>query len=97
MNVTLEHLGPCKKLLRVVVETDAVEAVFDTVTKDYVKYARLPGFRQGKAPRHLVAKAFDDLALLNVWLSALTGRSRLLINTEPAGPRLWGCWCVRLF
>ncbi|MFM1941915.1 MAG: Trigger factor [Verrucomicrobiota bacterium] len=60
MNVTLEHLGPCKKLLRVVVETDAVEAVFDTVTKDYVKYARLPGFRQGKAPRHLVAKAFDD-------------------------------------
>ena len=59
MNVTLEHLAPCKKLLRVVVEATEVDATFESITKEFVKFARLPGFRPGKAPRHLVAKAFD--------------------------------------
>ncbi len=58
MNVTVENLAPCRKLLRVEVEPQAVDAAFDEVEKEYQKQARLPGFRAGKAPRAMVAKSF---------------------------------------
>jgi trigger factor len=58
VNVTVENLAPCKKLMRVEVETEKVDATFDEVTREIQKIARLPGFRAGKAPRHLVMKAY---------------------------------------
>ena len=58
VNVTVENLGPCKKLLRVEVDAPAVEAALDEITHDFQKQVRLPGFRPGKAPRHLVVKAY---------------------------------------
>ena len=60
MNVTVENLGPCKKLVRVEVEAPVVDIAFDEVTHEYQKHARLPGFRPGKAPRHLVVKAYGS-------------------------------------
>lgn len=59
MNVTVENLGPCKKLLRVEVDAPAVDATVEEITRDFQRQARLPGFRPGKAPRHLVVKAFS--------------------------------------
>lgn len=58
MNVTVENLGPCKKLVRVEVDAAAVDAAFEQVTSDVQKHARLPGFRPGKTPRHLVVKSY---------------------------------------
>ena len=58
MNVTVENLAPCKKLVRVEVESEKVDAAFEEVTREFQKLARLPGFRSGKAPRHLVMKAY---------------------------------------
>ena len=58
MNVTVENLAPCKKLLRVDVDAAAVDAEFEKTTREFMKIARLPGFRPGKAPRHLVMKAY---------------------------------------
>jgi len=60
VNVSVENLAPCKKLVRVEVEAKAVEEVFDSVTKEIQKQAALPGFRPGKAPRDLVIKKFAD-------------------------------------
>ncbi|MGA2281781.1 MAG: trigger factor [Verrucomicrobiota bacterium] len=59
MNITVENLAPCKKLLRVEVDAKAVDEAFDTVTKDFQKQASLPGFRPGKAPRALVLKKYE--------------------------------------
>ena len=59
MNVTVENLAPCKKLLRVEVDAKAVDEAFDIVTKDFQKQASLPGFRPGKAPRALVLKKYE--------------------------------------
>jgi trigger factor len=56
--VTVENLAPCKKLLRVEVDVPAVDAAFNEVTHEVQKQARLPGFRPGKSPLHLVVKAF---------------------------------------
>ena len=59
VNITVENLAPCKKLLRVELDAKAVDEVFNSVTKDYQKQASLPGFRPGKAPRDLVIKKYE--------------------------------------
>jgi trigger factor len=59
VNVSVENLAPCKKLVRVELDATAVDAAFDAVTKDYQKQAALPGFRPGKAPRGMVVKKYD--------------------------------------
>ena len=59
MNVSVENLAPCKKLVRVELDAAAVDAEFDTITKSFQKQAQLPGFRPGKAPRALVEKKYE--------------------------------------
>jgi trigger factor len=59
VNITIENLSPCKKLLRVEVDAKSVDEIFDSITKDYQKQAALPGFRPGKAPRDMVAKKYE--------------------------------------
>jgi trigger factor len=59
VNITVENLAPCKKLMRVEVDAKAVDEVFDSVTKEYQKQAALPGFRPGKAPRDMVVKKYS--------------------------------------
>lgn len=59
MNVTVEDLAPCKKLMRVEVESQKVEETFESVTKDFQRHASLPGFRPGKAPREMVARKYS--------------------------------------
>ena len=58
MNVSVENLAPCKKLVRVEVETQKVDETFEAVTKDFQRQANLPGFRPGKAPREMVLRKF---------------------------------------
>ncbi len=58
MNVTVENLAPCKKLVRVEVEPQKVDDAFNEVTKDFQRQAALPGFRPGKAPRDMVARKY---------------------------------------
>jgi trigger factor len=59
VNVTVENLGPCKKLLRLEIEPEKVESVFGEITASFQHEARLPGFRAGKAPKDMVAKRFE--------------------------------------
>lgn len=59
MNVSVENLAPCKKLVRVELDAAAVDAAFDTITKDFQKQASLPGFRPGKAPVAMVVKKYE--------------------------------------
>ena len=60
MNVSVENLGPCKKLLRIEVPVEQVNAAFDTVTASFQKQAQLPGFRSGKAPKHMIVKSYES-------------------------------------
>src|SRR2546427_7888070 len=58
VNVTLEHLAPCKKLLRVEIEPKQVDETFESITKDFQRQASLPGFRPGKAPKEMVVRKY---------------------------------------
>jgi len=59
VNVTVETLAPCKRLVKIEVEPEKVEAAFDEITRDFQREARLPGFRPGKAPKEMVAKRYE--------------------------------------
>jgi trigger factor len=59
VNVTVEHLAPCKKLVRIEVEAQKVEETFDSVTKEFQREAAFPGFRPGKAPREMVLRKYS--------------------------------------
>lgn len=58
MNVTVNDVGPCKKLLRIELTDAEVNAAFDEVQVDFIKHAALPGFRKGKAPKEMVLKSY---------------------------------------
>jgi trigger factor len=59
VNVTVENLAPCKKLVRIEIESKDVDAAFDSMTRDFQRQVSLPGFRPGKAPRDIVAKRYE--------------------------------------
>lgn len=58
VNVSVENLAPCKKLLRIEVDGPRVEEVFVAVARDFRRQAHVPGFRPGKVSRDQVERMF---------------------------------------
>ncbi len=59
MNVTIENLAPCRKLVKVTLDPETVQKKFDETIGLFQRSQKLPGFRPGKAPRHLIEKVFQ--------------------------------------
>ena len=59
MNISVEPLAPCRKLVRVEVEAAKVDEAFAGTLRVYREGAALPGFRRGKAPLELVERKFS--------------------------------------
>jgi trigger factor len=59
MNVAFEPLPNCLANLRIEVDPPDVEKKLGEVASQYTKLAKLPVFRQGKAPRAVVEKKFN--------------------------------------
>jgi trigger factor len=86
MNVELENLPSCQATLRVEIPADKVSEIREAVVKAFVKDARLPGFRQGKAPKAVVEKKFSkdiqgevSQRLLNAGIAEAQTKSELAI------------------
>ena len=60
MNVTVQNLAPCRKLLRIEVDVKAVDEAFDAMLNDFRKEANLPGFRPGKVPMTLLKQRYEQ-------------------------------------
>lgn len=58
MNVQSNNLSDTRKSLVVTLDASEVDAVHQTVVKEFSQMARIPGFRQGKAPAAMIAKRF---------------------------------------
>jgi len=58
VNVQLNSVSATRKNLVVTLDPSEVDAEHQAVIAEYVKLARLPGFRPGKAPAAMVAKRF---------------------------------------
>ena len=58
MNVALDHKPNCVVDLKIDLPADRVGQEWDTVSKEYQKQARLPGYRPGKAPKSLILSRY---------------------------------------
>ena len=58
MNIQVEAVGPARKQISVEIPVDEVNRAIHEVVGGYTRYARIPGFRPGKAPLHLVKNRF---------------------------------------
>ena len=58
MNVTIENVAPCRKLLKVDVDAKAVDETYEKITTEFMRGVKLPGFRPGKVPKSIIEKNF---------------------------------------
>ena len=58
MNVSVEEMGSCRKVLHIDVAAEIVAPDYEKVLKAYATHANIPGFRKGKAPSNIVEKRF---------------------------------------
>lgn len=59
MVVTREELNPCTIQLKIDVASDDVRGAFDRAFKKLTKGIKVPGFRPGAAPKHMLEQAVD--------------------------------------
>lgn len=62
MKSSIKKLKDCRVRLTVEVEPTLVESRFQEVFRDIQKVARIPGFREGKAPQDLIEKKYSKEA-----------------------------------
>ncbi len=60
MNINLQTGENCQATLSVEIPADVVTSQREDIAKNFLKHARVPGFRPGKAPRKLVEKRFES-------------------------------------
>lgn len=58
MNVVVENLPNCLATLRVEVEPEKVSKTREEVAREFGQFARIPGYRQGKAPRSVIERKY---------------------------------------
>ncbi|MGV3531417.1 MAG: trigger factor [Chthoniobacteraceae bacterium] len=58
MNVVVEPLPNCLATLRVEVDPAKVSETRDAVAKEFGQFARIPGYRPGKAPRAVIERKY---------------------------------------
>lgn len=63
MTVTREDINPCTVQLSVICAPEQVTAGFDRAYREASKKIRVPGFRPGHAPKHLVQQSVNREAL----------------------------------
>ncbi len=61
MQVTAEQTNPCTIILEITIDEAQVSRAFESSYREFSRYANIPGFRAGKAPRALVEKYTDTV------------------------------------
>ncbi|HWV38651.1 MAG TPA: trigger factor [Vulgatibacter sp.] len=60
MKVEVETVSPVEKKLSIEVEADRVATEFERAYRTLARQVRIPGFRQGKAPRRILESRYKD-------------------------------------
>lgn len=93
MRVEREDLNPCTVLLKIACSADQVAAGFAAAYKKAAKKIKVPGFRSGTAPAHLVKQYVDpewakEVAAEEIVKTAYTGAVKEQNLTPHAAPRI---------
>ena len=60
MKVSVKDSGACRKVITIEVPAEKITEERNETLKAYAKYANIPGFRKGKAPKNIIAKKFAE-------------------------------------
>jgi trigger factor len=60
MKAELTDISPIKKRFEIEVPAEAVSGEIDTITREFAKHARVPGFRPGRAPLGVVKNRYRE-------------------------------------
>src|SRR2546426_12374992 len=58
MKVEVEHQPQSMATLRIELPAEQVSKEWDAIANNYARYARIPGYRPGKAPRRVIEAKF---------------------------------------
>lgn len=58
MNVSVKDAGTCRKTMTIEIPADKIAEEKADTLKAYIKFANIPGFRKGKAPKHVIAAKY---------------------------------------
>lgn len=82
MNVVVEPLPNCLATLRVEVDPANVKSAREQVAREYGQQARIPGYRQGKAPRAVIERKFSKQIREELERKLLTDSTRQAISEQ---------------
>ena len=86
VHVNSESPAPCRRVLKIEVPTADVEREFGRVAAEFTKFARLPGFRPGRAPRAMVEKRFAGEIEAEVQKSLIPDAYREAVQNQSLRP-----------
>ncbi len=86
MKSSLKKIKDCRVKMIVEVEPERVESRFREVFQDIQKVARIPGFREGKAPLELIEKKFSKEAHEEVLKSLIPEAYHQSVATQKVAP-----------
>jgi trigger factor len=66
MKTDLVDVNETRKNVRVEIPSDVVDAEINRIARDYSRKARVPGFRPGKVPAHIIKQRYKDQILHDV-------------------------------
>ncbi len=92
MKVSLKDAGACRKTMSIEIPADKINVEREDAIKAYAKYANIPGFRKGKAPKHVIASKYakeinqeiQDRVLPKYYHEALQESSLKVVNVVDA-------------
>jgi len=86
MNIEIEEVGPCKKLLKFDIPKETIDDEWQKQLKEVSKMAKVPGFRKGKAPRKLLEKNYGDKIMDDVKRAVVSGSYQQAIEENKLSP-----------
>ncbi len=86
MNIKIEEVGPCKKLLKFEIPKEAIDDEWQKQLKEVARMAKVPGFRKGKVPRKLLEKNYGDKIMDDVKRAVVSGSYQQAIEENKLSP-----------
>ena len=86
MNIEIEEVGPCKKLLKFEIPKETIDDEWQKQLKEVSRMAKVPGFRKGKAPRKLLEKNYGDKIMDDVKRAVVSGSYQQAIEENQLSP-----------
>ncbi|MBI4358790.1 MAG: trigger factor [Candidatus Omnitrophica bacterium] len=82
LKVDVKDVSSCEKVLTIDVPSEMVTEEFSAFYESVGKRAKIPGFRPGHAPKHVVALHFRDEARQEVWKQLVSRTFRSAVDQE---------------